>query len=285
MDKITIPGLIEKKRKNEKIVMLTAYDYPTAAILDRSGVDIILVGDSLGNVVLGYENTLPVTMDTMIHHTQAVAAAVENAVVIGDMPFMSYQQGIEDGMRNAGRFLKEAGAAGVKVEGNASLPVIKAMINAGIPVMGHLGFTPQSVNIFGGYKVQGRNWQRARDIVDAALALEDAGVFSIVLELIPAEVSAYISEKLYIPTIGIGAGVNCDGQVLVFHDMVGWGDFEPRHARRYTDLSQIIEMAVNAYSKDVKSGSFPGEENTFFMNSEEYDKFIENFNKESHDES
>ncbi|GAB6887204.1 3-methyl-2-oxobutanoate hydroxymethyltransferase [Desulfothermus okinawensis JCM 13304] len=274
MDKpLTIPEIISSKSKN-KLTMLTAYDYPTALIVDRCGIDMILVGDSLAMVVLGHKDTLSVTMDQMIHHTKAVTGAVKRAVVIGDMPFMSYQASVEQAVINAGRFLKEGGAQAVKLEGGATvLPQIKAIINAGIPVQGHLGLTPQSAAQLGGFKVQGKTAEAAKKLVDDALAIADAGCFSIVLEAIPAPIAEVITEKCPVPTIGIGAGPSCDGQVLVFHDLVGLFDrFVPKFVKQYTNISKEIERAILEFKDEVKTGKFPGKEHSFSINEEELKK-------------
>ena len=270
---LTIPDIINLKGKR-KLTMLTAYDYPTALIVDRCGIDMILVGDSLAMVVLGYKDTLAVTMDQMIHHTKAVTNAVNHAVVIGDMPFLSYQASVEQAVLNAGRFLKEAGAHAVKLEGGATvLPQIKAIINAGIPVQGHLGLTPQSAAQLGGFKVQGKTADAAKKLLDDALTLADAGCFSIVLEAIPAPIAEIITERCPVPTIGIGAGAGCDGQVLVFHDLVGLFDrFVPKFVKQYANISKQIEKAILKFKEEVKSGKFPGKEHSFTMNKEELDK-------------
>jgi len=252
------------KGSREKITMLTAYDYPTAKLLDESGIDIILVGDSLGNSVLGYENTIPVTMDEMLHHTKAVVRGAGDSMVIADMPFMSYQLNPESALMNASRFVKEAGAAGVKIEGSNHIDSIKKIIEAGIPVMGHIGFTPQSVNQLGGNRVQGRSATEAKDLTDAAKALEKAGIFAIVLEMVPAALAGRISSSLEIPVIGCGAGPECDGQVLVINDALGISrDFIPRFAKKFADIYSEEKRAVSSYIKDVRSGAFPGKEHSF----------------------
>jgi len=265
LPKITIRTVRDKKVKGEKIVALTAYDYPTAKILDSLGIDIILVGDSLGNVVLGYESTLPVTMEEMLHHTRAVKRGVKNALLVGDMPFLSYQPSIEEGIRNAGLFLK-AGAEAVKIEGGRQfISLIERLTQTGIPVMGHLGLTPQWVNSFGGYRIQGRTAKDALTLLEDALLLEKAGIFALVLEGMPAQVAKLITESLSIPTIGIGAGMHCDGQILVFHDLFGLGDFIPKHAKVMVDLKAAISDGVKKYIEEVRQGSFPAEENTVLM--------------------
>jgi 3-methyl-2-oxobutanoate hydroxymethyltransferase len=253
------------KRTGEKIAMLTAYDFSTASIVDEAGIDIILVGDSLGMVVMGYDSTLPVTMEDMIHHTKAVSRAVKRAMVIGDMPFMSYQTSVEDAVRNAGRFMKEAGAHGVKLEGGREVAEITRRItSAGIPVMGHLGLTPQSVHKFGGYKVQGKGDIAAKRILEDAKILEEAGAFSLVLECVPATLAGEISKSLEMPTIGIGGGIDCDGQVLVVNDMLGMFDkFTPKFVKKYANLSVDIKKAVGQYIDEVRNGVFPDEEHSF----------------------
>lgn len=265
MAKITVRTIKEKKLKGEKIVALTAYDYPTAKILDSLGIDIILVGDSLGNVILGYDNTLPVTMEEMLHHTRAVKRGVKNALLVGDMPFLSYQASVEEGIRNAGLFIK-AGAEAVKIEGGRQfIPLIEKLTQSGIPVMGHIGLTPQWINSFGGYRIQGRTAKDALALLEDALLLEKAGIFSLVLEGVPVQVAKLITESISIPTIGIGAGMFCDGQILVFHDLFGWGDFVPKHAKVMADLKAVISDGVKRYIEEVKQGIFPEEANSFFM--------------------
>ncbi len=261
--RITTATFRERKQANEKIAVLTAYDFPTARLLDESGIDAVLVGDSLGNVVLGYEDTLPVTMDDMLHHTRMVSRAVKHAMVIGDMPFLSYQISPEEALRNAGRLIAEGGAQSVKLEGSAEKfgPAIECIIRAGIPVMGHLGLTPQSVHQFGGYKVQGREEPDRRRLKEEALGLQAAGCFAMVLECIPADLAAEITGSLSIPTIGIGAGAGCDGQVLVFHDMLGWG--KTRFTKTYADVRSMIGQACAEYVREVKGGEFPRAENTY----------------------
>lgn len=265
MAKVTIRTIKEKKAKGEKIVALTAYDYPTAKILDAVGIDIILVGDSVGNVVLGYDNTLPVTMEEMLHHTRAVKRGVKNALLVGDMPFLSYQTSIEEGIRNAGLFLK-AGAEAVKIEGGREfIPLIEKLTHSGIPVMGHIGLTPQWIHSFGGYRIQGRTAKDALALMEDALLLEKAGIFALVLEGVPVQVAKLITESLAIPTIGIGAGKYCDGQILVFHDLFGWGDFIPKHSKVMVDLKAIISEGVQRYMEEVKQGLFPEEAHSVLM--------------------
>ena len=264
-NRITTIYLTQMKDKGEKVTALTAYDVQTARLLDDAGVELILVGDSLGMVVLGYENTLAVTMEDMLHHTRAVVRGTQRALVIADMPFMSYQTGVHDALKNAGRFLKEAGAHGVKLEGGREiLPQVKALVAAGIPVLGHLGLTPQSVHQLGGFKVQGRNPEQADRLWANARELEEAGAFAIVLECVPADLATEISQSLTIPTIGIGAGSECDGQILVINDLLGMQpDFKPKFVRRYTNLHEIITGAVQEYIKDVKAQEFPSVEESF----------------------
>ena len=261
----TILDIKKMKELGEKITMLTAYDNPIAAILDACGIDIILVGDSLGNVILGYDDTIPVTMEDMLHHTKAVTRAARNTMVVGDMPFLSYQVSPEQALINAGRFLKEAGAQAVKLEGGReTADTVRKITAAGIPVMGHLGLRPQSINQIGGWKVQGKKDDAAQHIMEDAKILEDAGAFSIVLELVPEKLAAAISKSLSIPTIGIGGGVYCDGQVLVVNDMLGMFDkFTPKHVKKYANLSQEIKKAVEGYINDVKSGAYPDSEHSF----------------------
>jgi 3-methyl-2-oxobutanoate hydroxymethyltransferase len=275
-EKITIPSLLARKASGPKIVCLTAYDYPTARILDEGGVDLILVGDSLGMVVLGYENTVPVTMDEMIHHTRAVTRAVRRALVVGDMPYFSFHLGADETIRNASRFLKEGGAAAVKIEGASRkrLKLVEAMVEAEIPVMGHVGLTPQSIHHLGRYRVKGTAAEGAGRIVDEAANLEKAGAFAIVLESVPVEVAAAITRKLKIPTIGIGAGPACDGQVLVFHDMMGFSTgYMPKFVRKYADLHGVMTGAVEAYGRDVRDGRFPDDATSYHMKPEEVARF------------
>jgi len=265
MSKITVQDFLRKKKDGKKITMLTAYDYPFAQIVDEAGIDGILVGDSLGMVVQGLENTLPVTMDEMIYHTKMVSRAVKNAIVIGDMPFMSYQAGIEDAVRNAGRFLKEAGASAVKLEGGAeAAEQIKAMTRSDIPVMAHIGLTPQSIHRMGGYKVQGKTEEAAKRLLEEAHIVEGAGAFSLLLEAIPMKLAKRITKELSIPTIGIGAGPFCDGQVLVLHDVIGMFErFVPKFAKRYANLKEEALKAVKNYREEVEKGVFPAEEQSF----------------------
>lgn len=273
--KITIRDFREKKRGGEPITMLTAYDYPTALALDRAGIDAILVGDSLGMVALGYENTLPVTMNDMIHHCRAVARGARRALLIGDMPFLSYQVSPAEAVRNAGRFLQAGGMEAVKLEGGReSLSAIQAVLDAGIPVLGHLGLTPQSVHKLGGMRPQGRNAEDARRILEDSLLLEQTGCFAVVLESVPARLAAWITQRLSIPTIGIGAGSGCDGQVLVTNDILGLFDrFTPRFVKRYANLLEEMDRAFQAYRTDVTSRAFPSREHELEMPEEEWDRF------------
>mgnify|MGYP001244561510 CR=1 FL=1 len=271
IEKITIPSLQARKAVGPKIVCLTAYDFPTAGILDERGVDIILVGDSLGMVVLGYENTVPVTMDEMIHHTKAVSRAVRRALVVGDMPYFSFHLGPEETIRNASRFLKEGGAAAVKIEGASPkrLKLVEAMVGAEIPVMGHVGLTPQSIHSLGRYKVKGKLPAEAKRIVEDAVRLEEAGAFAVVLESIPVEVAALVTRAVGIPTIGIGAGPACDGQVLVFHDVMGFSTgYMPKFVRRYADLHGVMGVAIAAYAADVRAGRFPDDATSYHLRPE-----------------
>lgn len=264
----------ESKKNGEKLTMLTAYDYTTAKLLDESGVDSILVGDSLGMVVLGYDDTLSVTMEDMIHHCAAVARGAKNALVITDMPFMSYQTSVYDAVVNAGRLVKEGGAQAVKLEGGIEFcEHIKAIVKASIPVCAHIGLTPQSVNAFGGFKVQGKGKEEAQRLLDEARAVEEAGAFAVVLECVPAKLAKKISESISIPTIGIGAGAGCDGQVLVYQDMLAmYSDFKPKFVKQYAQVGSVMKDAFRQYIDEVKSGAFPSEEHTFKID----DDIIEN---------
>jgi 3-methyl-2-oxobutanoate hydroxymethyltransferase len=265
MAKITIQDFLKKKVEQKKITMLTAYDYPFAKIVDEAGIDAIIVGDSVGMVVQGLENTLPVTMDEMIYHTNIVSRAVKNAMVIGDLPFMSYQASVEEAVRNAGKFLKDAGASAVKIEGGAEVAQhIRAMTKSDIPVMAHIGLTPQSIHRMGGYKIQGKTEESAKKLLEEAHIAEDAGAFSLLLEAIPKGLARKITEELSIPTIGIGAGPYCDGQVLVLHDVIGLFErFLPKFAKRYTNLKDEALKAIIAYKEEVEKGIFPSEEHSF----------------------
>jgi 3-methyl-2-oxobutanoate hydroxymethyltransferase len=267
-DKVTVQTLFEMKRRELKIVMLTAYDYQTAILEDRAGVDIILVGDSVGMVVLGYENTIPVTLEEIIHHLKPVARARTRAFLVSDLPFMSYQASPTDAVRNAGRLLKEGGAEAVKLEGGRRMEsVIKGIVDADIPVMGHLGLTPQSLHQFGGYRVQGKDEASAEILIEEARFLEEAGCFSMVLEGIPWQLGEEISKAVRIPTVGIGAGPHCDGQVLVVNDLLGMNDeFSPRFVKRYADLSKEISRAFDEYVSDVREGKFPDLDHSYSRN-------------------
>ncbi len=274
--KVTTLTLRQKKEHGEPITMLTAYDYPTALTMDEAGVDAILVGDSLGMVVLGYENTLPVTMEDMLHHCRAVARGAKTALRIGDMPFMSYQVSTEEAVRNAGRFLQEGGMDAVKLEGgHERSEAIRTITAAGIPVMGHIGLTPQSVNQLGGFRPQGKSAIAAKRLLEDALRLEDAGCFSIVLESVPARLGALITQKLTIPTIGIGAGAGCDGQVLVTHDLLGLFErFTPKFVKKYADLHGEMQRAFAEYIADVQVKSFPAAEHTVEMKDDEWTELL-----------
>ena len=261
LQKITVPALLKKKKQGEKFSMITAYDWTFARIVDRAGIDVVLVGDSLAMVVQGHGTSLPVTMDQMVYHTGMVVRGIERALVVGDMPFLSYQPSVEEGIKNAGRFLKEAGAAAVKIEGGAvRAPLIEALCDAGIPVMGHLGLLPQSVHMMGGYKVQREEERLIRD----ARTLQEAGAFSVVLEGIPEPISQKITQMLEIPTIGIGAGRHCDGQVLVLHDILGlFTEFTPKFVKKYADLGELAVDAVRQYREEVENGAFPEEKHIY----------------------
>lgn len=260
----------DSKKNGEKLTMLTAYDYTTAKLLDESGIDSILVGDSLGMVVLGYDDTLSVTMEDMIHHSAAVARGAKNALIVTDMPFMSYQTSVYDAVVNAGRLVKEGKAQAVKLEGGIEFcEHIKAIVNASIPVCAHLGLTPQSINAFGGFKVQGKGKEAAQKLLDEARTVEQAGAFAVVLECVPAKLAKKISESISIPTIGIGAGTGCDGQVLVYQDMLAmYPDFKPKFVKQYTQLGSVMKDAFKQYIDEVKSGVFPSEEHTFKIDDE-----------------
>ena len=268
--KKTVTTFAKAKQSGEKLTMLTAYDYSTAKLMDESGVDAILVGDSLGNVILGYEDTISVTMEDMIHHGAAVARGAKNALVVVDMPFMSYQTSVYDAVVNAGRLMKEGRANAVKLEGGVSVcPQIKAITDAGIPVMAHLGLTPQSINAFGGFKVQGKNEAAARKLIDDAKAVEEAGAFALVLECVPAKLAKIISEQLTIPTIGIGAGAGCDGQILVYQDMLGmFSDYTPKFVKRFAEVGSVMKEAFANYIKEVQAETYPAEEHTFKIDDE-----------------
>jgi 3-methyl-2-oxobutanoate hydroxymethyltransferase len=279
--KVTTLTLRQKKARREPITMLTAYDYPTALSMDAAGVDAILVGDSLGMVVLGYANTLPVTMEEMLHHCRAVARGAKSALLIGDMPFMSYQADVNEAVRNAGRFLQQAGMEAVKLEGGRErADAVRAIAGAGIPVMGHLGLTPQSVNQLGGFRPQGRNASAAQRLLEDALLLEEAGCFSLVLESVPARLAEFVSQKISIPTIGIGAGVGCDGQVLVTHDLLGLFErFTPKFVKKYADFHGEMQRAFSEYLADVQSRQFPAAEHSVEMGEEEWQEFVKSVHR------
>lgn len=281
--KITNLVFRQKKERGEPITILTGYDYSTALALDQAGIDAILVGDSLGMVVLGYENTLPVTMDEMLHHCRAVARGAKSALLIGDMPFMSYQASMEEAIRNAGRLLQLGGMEAVKLEGGRErLETIRAILGAGIPVMGHLGLTPQSVNLLGGFRPQGRTAVTAGRLLEDALLLEEVGCFSLVLESVPARLAEMVSKRLAIPTIGIGAGAGCDGQVLVTHDLLGLFDrFTPRFVKKYVDLNSQMKNAFASYIADVQDRTFPAQEHSVEMPDEEWDSLLDNLNHQA----
>ena len=265
--RVSITQIKEMKQKGEKIAMLTAYDYSTAKLIDEAGIPLILVGDSLGMVVLGYESTIPVTMDEMIHHTRAVVRGAANALIVGDMPFMTYQISFEDAMRNAGRFIQEGGAQAVKLEGGEGMAeTVKRIVSCGIPVMGHIGLTPQSINQLGGFKVMGKSPEAALRLVNDAIALDEAGAFAIVLECVPEPLSRFITGKVGAPTIGIGAGKYCDGQVQVISDLLGlYTDFVPKHARQFARLFETIRQATSDYISEVRAGTFPTEKQSYAM--------------------
>ncbi len=263
--KITVLDFHKKKNGKEKITMLTAYDKPMAEYIDSAGIDAILVGDSVGMVLLGYDSTIPVTMEEMLHHIKAVKRGTKHAFLIGDMPFMSYQVSCENAVQNAGRFIKEGGCDAVKVEGGREmLPRIKAIIDSGIPVLGHIGLTPQSVNKLGGYKVQGTDPASAKKLIRDASALADGGCFALILECVPSPLAGKITRNISIPTIGIGAGEQCDGQILVTHDIIGYLDrFSPKFVKKYSDVGEIIQRSIDTFKKEVHAGEFPGKEHSF----------------------
>lgn len=272
--KNTVSTFQAAKEKGEKLTMLTAYDYSTAKLMDEAGINGILVGDSLGNVILGYEDTISVTMEDMIHHGAAVARGTKDTMVVVDMPFMSYQTSVYDAVMNAGRLMKEGRANAVKLEGGAAVvEQIKAITAAGIPVMGHLGLTPQSINAFGGNKVQGKSEEAAKKLIEDALAVQEAGAFAVVLECIPAKLASIITKKLTIPTIGIGAGAGCDGQILVYQDMLGmFSDYVPKFVKRFADVGSVMKEAFQAYGDEVRVGSYPAQEHTFQISDDVLDK-------------
>ena len=274
--KNTVSTLLEQKQSGDKITMLTAYDYTTAKIIDECGVNAILIGDSLGMVMLGYENTLPVTMEDMIHHTAAVARGAKNAFIVADMPFMSYQTGVQDAVINAGRLVKEGGANAVKLEGGAEVcEQIRAIVNASVPVVAHLGLTPQSVNAFGGFRVQGKSPDKAKKLVDDALKIQEAGACAVVLEGIPAKLADIITEKLSIPTIGIGAGKGCDGQVLVYQDMLGLTTgHTAKFVKRFADVGSAMRQGIADYISETKKGIFPAEEHTYSVGNDVIEQLL-----------
>ncbi len=272
-DKITPGKLKQMKEDGEKIAMLTAYDYPTAKIVEEAGIEIILVGDSVGNTVLGYENTLPVELEEIMHHTKAVARGIETPLLVGDMPFLSYQVSAEGAVKNAGKLIKQGNADAVKIEGGSEYQEqIKKMVDAGIPVMGHLGLTPQRILQFGGFQPRGKKADEAKKILEDAKRLEDLGIFCLILESVPKQIGNRITEELDIPTIGIGAGPHCDGQVLVFHDLLGLSDFTPSFVKEYADLKSSIKEAIGDFKKEVKSGDFPTSKHSYGMEKEELDR-------------
>ena len=272
--KTTVADFLSMKKNGEKITMVTAYDYSTAKLIDNSGINSILVGDSLGMVMLGYPDTVSVTMEDMLHHVKAVSRGTENALVICDMPFMSYQTSVYDAVVNAGRLMKEGRAGAVKLEGGKEYAEhVRAIVNASIPVCGHIGMTPQSVNAFGGFKVQGKTEEAARKLIEDAIALQEAGAFAIVIECVPHKLSEYISEILSIPTIGIGAGNGCSGQVLVYQDMLGmYSDFTPKFVKKFANVGDVMTDAFKSYSDEVKTGNFPTEEHSFKIDDDIIDK-------------
>ena len=272
--KNTVSTLQKQKEKGDKITMLTCYDYSTAKIMDECGIEVLLIGDSLGNTMLGYDDTIPVTMEDMIHHCKAVSRGAKNAFVIGDMPFMSYQVCIEDAVRNAGRLVKEGHVQAVKLEGGAKVcEQISAIVKADIPVCAHIGLTPQSINAFGGFKVQGKSEEAARQIIEDAIAVEKAGAFMVVLEGIPAKLAAIVTQKVSIPTIGIGAGAGCDGQVLVNQDMFGtFSDFTPKFVKQFGNVGEVMRKALADYTAEVKAGTFPAKEHTYSISDDIIEK-------------
>jgi len=265
--RVNVGTIREMKRKGEPITMLTAYDYTTARLVDAAGVPLILVGDSLGMVVLGYESTIPVTLEVMLHHTKAVVRGAKNALVVGDMPFMTYHTSTEDALRNAGRFIQEAGCQAVKLEGGVNVAEkVRRIVDCGIPVMGHIGLTPQSINALGGYKIQGKTPEAAKKLLDDAIALDEAGAFAVVMETVPAPLAALITRRIGAPTIGIGAGAGCSGQVQVINDILGsYTDFIPKHAKQYARVAEVMSAAISQYHEEVKSGQFPTEAQSFPM--------------------
>ena len=272
--KNTTTSIMQMKNSGHKISMLTAYDYTTARLLDEAGVNTILVGDSLGNVILGYEDTISVTVEDMIHHSAAVARGAKNALVVTDLPFMSYQTSVYDAVVNAGRLMKEGRAGAVKLEGGKEVcPQIKAIVSAGIPVVAHLGLTPQSINTFGGFKVQGKTEAAAKKLIEDALAVQEAGAFAVVLECIPEKLAKIVTEKLDIPTIGIGAGAGCDGQILVYQDMLGmFSDYVPKFVKKFANVGDVMKQAFKDYINEVSAGTYPAEEHTFKIDEDVLEK-------------
>ncbi|MFQ6000932.1 MAG: 3-methyl-2-oxobutanoate hydroxymethyltransferase [Anaerolineae bacterium] len=274
--KVTLPQLLEMKRRGEKITMITAYDYPTGVWAERAAIDIVLVGDSMAMTVLGYSTTLPATMAELISHSQAVTRGCKNSFVLGDMPYMSYQPSIEMAVQNAGRFMSEGGCDGVKLEGGITMADrVEAIVNAGIPVMGHLGLTPQSMSMLGGFKVQGKDALMAKRIIDDAKVLEEAGVFAVLLECVPSKVSKLITERAEIPIISIGAGPDCDGQLLIFHDMFGlYPAFTPKFAKQYADVGETIVQGLKRYAEEVREGLFPEPKHGFTISDQQYEELL-----------
>ena len=274
--KVTVSQLVEMKRRGEKIAMITCYDYPNALLVDRAGMDVVLVGDSLGMTVLGHPNTLPVTMAEMIIFAGAVSRACKRAFVIGDMPYMSYQPSVEKAVENAGRFMAEAGCDGVKLEGGRAMADrVRAIVESGIPVMGHLGLTPQSASMLGGFKVQARTSDAARKLLEDAIALQDAGVYAVLLELVPAKVGAYITGRLAVPTISIGSGTGCDGHCLIYHDAIGMFEaFVPKHVKQYCDASSVLQDALSRYVQEVRDKIYPEEKHSFKIAEDAFQEFV-----------
>lgn len=277
MAKLTIPDLLAQVKEGIPLSMITCYDYPTACIVDRAGVDIVLIGDSVAMTVLGYPNTLPATMDMMIVFARAVSRGCQRSFVLADMPYMSYQTSVSDAIRNAGRFMAEAGADAVKLEGGRNMvEAVRGIVRAGIPVMGHLGLTPQSASMIGGYKVQARSGDAAIALYEDAMALQDAGVFAILLELVPARVAAALTEKLSVPTIGIGSGPNCSGQCQILHDVIGMFEaFTPRHAKRYAEVGATLAAGLQAFVREIKDRAYPGPEHSFRIEREALQEFLD----------
>ena len=275
-EKVTADTLLKMKSEGKKIAMVTAYDYPTAKLADAAGIDVILVGDSVGMVLLGYKSTVPVTLEEIIHHSRAVVRGVNRAMVVGDMPYLSYQVNAEEAMRNAGRLIKEAGVDAVKIEGGKEMATTVEVLvkRLGIPVMAHIGLTPQRAALSGGYRLQGKDAKSAKEIIEDALAFERAGAFAVLFEFVTAEVAKIITEKLSIPTIGIGSGPYCDGQVLVLHDLLGFYENVPKFAKKYVNLNIVVLDALKTYVEDIRSCKFPSEEHTFHMDRKEYEKLL-----------